>query len=266
MSGVQRTWSKFKSSIDGPVRTRQDLYKNQPSSFKSLYGTLKDIRGEESYNETFSSGLQAKMVFDLNEYNTMWSNVWFTLDILPDDFVDKYGDVESVKARISDSDLVIACKFVSKSSNIAAGKILIDSDFDHVYDSNAKYDAFSLSTLMNGTGNQKSKIRRVLKPIGISKFKTAVEIADGSVKVAATGRNFLQVDESGITLNADSVNMQCLPNSVRYGGFVSPQSPFLGLIPSNNFFPVPQYTINLPIEGIASMAEMAEILASIIGT
>lgn len=265
MAGIQRTWSKYKSSINGPVRTRMDLYKNQPSEKVHSYGILKKVRGEESYDEVFTSGLQAQMIFDLPEFS-IYEDIWFILDITTDDFNDKYGDIDSINARIADKDTKINAVLVHKSKNILSGKIQIDSDFSHQYNSNSKYDAFSLSSLMNGVGESKSKIKRIIKPVGISKFKTAVEIADGSIKLAASGRNFFQIDENGISLNSSSINMQCMPNAIRYGGFISPQSPFLGLIPSTTTSPVSQYTINLPIEGIASLGEIASILGSILGT
>ena len=267
MSGIQRTWSKYKSSLDGPVRTRMDLYKNLPSQHRPLYGILVDIRGEESYDgETFLSGLEGRILFDSGGFNLKWSDHWFVIDIDVTRFVDEYGDVTSIKERMTSGDLNIRVILSYKPPNISGGRISFDADTSHVYASNSSFDAYSIATIVNGLSNQKTKIRRILKPLGTSRYKTAIEVADGRIMMSASGKEFIQLEESGITLSSDRINMQCLPENIIFGSFIRMQSTFMGMIPSTSSFPVSQYVINIPVESVALMKDIAEIMTSIIGT
>lgn len=262
---TQRTWSKYKSSLEGPNKTRMDLYKNLPSVSRTVYGKIKAIRGEESYNDSFKTGIQVQIDFDIGEIARTHSDTWFILDLTNDQFVSTYGSVTSVQAQIANG-IILHVALTYKQPYITKSFAKIISDLNHKYDKDDSFDAYSLGSIINGIGDQPLYIKKVIKPVGISRFKTAIEVSDGGIKLAASGKNFVEINSSGITIGTDSLNFQCLPSSIKFAGIISMQSPFLGLIPSTPVTPIPQYMINLPIETIETLTELATIMGSIIGT
>lgn len=255
----QESWSR-NTSLSGPFHGRQKAFNRNPSVQVRLYGVITNIRGEESYDETFKTGLQVKISFDKKELDRDLSNKWFPFDISEKTFIDTYGNVASFKERMKDESF--RCNFLYSPPNLEFGIVSLSSDLKKVYSGNEKNEAFSLSGLINGIDSSNADAFSTWKPVYSKDSNTGITGSKGRLHIAATGDRFIELSDAGISMSGP-MNYQVNPSQIKYGGFVSPQNFFSGMIPSSTTSPNPTYSPNLPVDTILSLADMVKILLSL---
>ena len=259
MSKTQESWSK-NSSFNSPFEIRQKLFSRNSSTYVKLYGTVKNIQGQESYDSKFNSGLRIQISFSKSELNETYSNTWFPLDITDTDFFNTYGSIDSF--ILMNSKDKIHCVLDYNPPSISSGYARLTSNIKKVYDNGETTESYSLSTLVSGLDSSESKTYRTIKPVYSKDVNTGIKLSDKKISIAATGKNFIELTDSGLSLSG-SLNMQMNPSAIKYGGFVSPQDFYRGMIPSTSTSPNATYSPNLPIDTILSLAKIAKIVSSL---
>lgn len=259
MSKEQQSWSK-NTSLYGPFKGRQEVFNRSPQIVADLYGTIIDIRGEESYDEEFTSNLQIKMTFDKGELNKNYSDLWFPFDIEDTEFYNMFGNIDSAKIIISEQK--VRAVLNRKNLPIESGRASLAANLKQIYSKGERNEAYSLSNLMTGISSYNTKRFTVWKPQYSSDKNTGITGSDKRIHIAATGNRFIELTENGISFSGP-INFQMNPSQQRYGGFVSPPDFYRGMIPSTPVTPNPTYLPSLPIETITSLIPMVEIFMSL---
>jgi hypothetical protein len=88
------------------------------------------------------------------------------------------------------------------------------------------------------------------------------------VKLSSSDKTFLSVRQSGITLSpgiGNNINLQALPQNLRYGGMLS-DLPFpLSILPTTPFTPFPKQIFNPPLAKIVPfLVDMSAIASSLV--
>lgn len=252
---TKQNWSKFGSSTS--LETRNKLKKLVPSLPFEVFGKAKDLKID-------NSKLYIQISFFQNHLKNNLDSFWFPLDIEQELFVLNYSSIESFKERIKQEDVIISLSY--KPPNIQNGLAKIISDLFKKYDNNHYNKIGSISGFINGINQDKGVISKTLKPLSNKEVNTALTITENSVSISASEKSFIQIEKTGLTLSAESINLQTLPQNIKFAGIFQMQNIFLGLMPSTSFFPVPQYTLNLPVEMINNLTPLTKIAKSFIGT
>ena len=113
---------------------------------------------------------------------------------------------------------------------------------------------------------------RPVKPMRLNYYRSMPEfhacisvLGDpAEVRISASKESFISVRDGGITLSGGTpskINIQGMPDSIRYAGLITQQRFPLTLLPSNIFLPIPANRFNPPfrdlVKTIGTMSALA---------
>jgi hypothetical protein len=256
-----RTWSKL-----GTERASLKNLQSQqsPSSHfrRKLYGKIKDAQGPESYEDNGPKGIRVQVTFDDASFDALYSDRWFPFNIAKDKFTDSYQSVESLKARLEDDPVYVTFEYTYPT--IMSGTVQLSSSTKEDFTGVDNNPSYTMSGLINGIMPKRGKVTRTIKPSATSKSETGITLSEGSIRVAADGKNFVEVTTEGTTIGG-KLNLQMMSSDVKVAGIFGFQNPIYGLIPSTTYTPTSQFSFALPIESILAFKDIALLAASMMG-
>lgn len=258
---MSKTWSKL-----GTERTslKHEQAHATPSSHfrRKLYGKIKDAQGPESYESEGPKGIRVQLTFDDISFDALYTDKWFPFNIGKDEFTDAYQNVDSLKARLADDPVYVTFEYTYPT--IMGGTVTRSSSTKEDFTGVDNNPSYTMSGLVNGMMPKRGKVTRTIKPSALSKSETGITLTEGSIRVAADGKNFVEVTTEGTTIGG-KLNLQMMSSDVKVAGIFGFQNPIYGLIPSTTYTPTSQFSFALPIESILAFADIAALAASMMG-
>lgn len=246
---TQQTWSKG-GSLQGPLAMRQKAMRRDMNVISYLSCTIVEIEEQ--------SGLFTKIITNSENANDLIKDHWFPFKIHLDTFISGYGTLESFKAQMHELRFRLNYFYPYYDE----GFVTEDHKIDSIGDKNQSFN-LSLGGLINGLNVSDDAVRKkIIKAIN-GKQNTGIVLESNSIKMNIDGQKFMEVNSGGVSMGGN-MNMQSSPTNFKFGGFVSMQNFFTGLIPSTYTSPIPSFQISLPIEQLSSLKDLAAIASGLI--
>lgn len=256
-----KTWSKL--GTEREALKSQQAHQSPSSHFRrKLYGKIKDAQGPESYEAEGPKGIRVQVAFDDASFDSLHSNKWFPFNISTNKFTDDYQNVESLKARLGDDPVYVVFEYTYPS--VMSGTVSLASSINEDFTGVDNNPSYTIGGLVNGLMPKRGKVTRTIKPSALSKSETGITLTEGAIRIAANGKNFVEVTSEGTTIGG-KLNLQMMSNDVKVAGIFGFQNPIYGLIPSTTYTPTSQFSFALPIESILAFADIAALAASMMG-
>lgn len=250
----QQNWSKVGSGSNAALRRKLSI---PDSSFESsIYGIITAIKNDN--NSYF-----VKIAFEKEDIHLSYKDTWFILDISTENFTEMFGSIDAFQNLLSKK--TINCAVQYYQPHILNGRAIIIADLKNHYDGNSYHETWSIGAISNGINNP-SKNFKLIKPLSAKNVKTGIKLSETQIDINADEKNFIGINEKGMTFAATNMSMQMMPENISFGNIIGMQKGFLGLIPSTSFLPISQYTFNLPTELIKTLDPIVNLTKTFVGT
>jgi len=246
----QKSWSRT-SSLHGPYNIRQRDMTRKRFITSTLYCRVIEI---------LDDSLRVKVLFDKIELNNIYSNNYFYLDTVLDDFLLRYGSIESFRSLLKDNPL--KARLVFNPPNIKEGKVQLVNDYIFIYDNNDKTDSFSIGSLINGFSGKKNETFKVIKFSNDKESNTGIKFYDKAIHIASESDKFIEVNDKGLTFSGN-VSFQASPSNVTFGGLVTLPDFYTGMIPSTMSTPNPVFHPKFPTELLTLVKDLNSVATSL---